>query len=616
MSRKVLLPNTDFASRALPVEKGGTGSNTLATAAANLSLITSSLKDMPSGVVSLDSTGAISKALTSVSISGRAVNVSGDFNVYAGTTVTFTLTDYDMFKNYAVSASVGTVSRTGDTITYTAPSTPQSATLTVNDRVISLTIASPAPSTPSITSPTNNAVDRAVTGLVLTASAFQALGGSYTHLNSDWQVSTDASFNTIVSQSLADATNKTSWTIPVTLNLNTVYYVRVRYRGSNNNVSSWSSTVSFTTRAFNAASAEEAKIIGPNRSNQGFFGFSVDISGDGTRAIVASVNDSYIYVFVRTGSSWAIEYTLNTVNWHVTIDATGTRIAVGTLSNVQIYRRSGSTWSLEQMITGSGQFGIAVDFDQNADRVCIGANASAQVHIYTRSGTTWTLEQTLTPGTIGGFGAFVSMSGDGTRIAGAGYIGSTATQKGQVIVYARNGSNWTLETTIVPTTPSTTDDYFGGNLAFSTDSTRLMVSARYNDTASGSTDSGCVYVYSRSGAFWSQEAVLVADNAATTALFGAGADMNGDGNVIVVGSNSSGAGNICTLYIFTRTNTTWTLVRKIRPSDTVAGDTRMYAESWNYRIVAVARSDSRVIYGAIYADVLGTTDAGACYIMA
>lgn len=616
MTRQVLLPNTDFASRALPVEKGGTGAASLTAAAANLNLVTNSLKDMPSGVVSLDATGAISKALTAVSISGRAVNLDGDFNVYAGTTVTFTLTDYDMFKNYTVSASIGTISRVGDTITYTAPSTPQAVTITVNDRTFNFTTSSPAPSTPSITSPTNGATDRAVTGLVLTASAFQALGGTYTHLNSDWQVATDAAFTSIVSQSLADTTNKTSWTIPVTLNLNTVYYVRVRYRGSNNNVSSWSTTVSFTTRAFNTASAEEAKIIGPNRSNQGFFGFCVEMSGDGTRAVVASVNDSYVYVFARTGSSWAIEFTLNTVIWSCTIDATGTRAAFGTLSNVFIYRRSGTTWTLENTMTNSGQFGIALDFDQNADRICIGANSSSAVYVYSRSGTTWTYEQLLQPGTVSGFGAFVAMSGDGTRIAGAGYIGSVATQKGQVVVYARNGANWTLETTIVPTTASTTDDYFGGNLSFSTDSTRLMVSARYNDTATGFTDSGCVYVYSRSGPYWTQEAVLVADNPAASAIFGAGADMNGDGNVIVVGSNSSGTGNICTLYIFTRTNTTWTLVRKIRPSDTVAGDTRMYAESWNYRIVSVARNDSRVIYGAIYADVLGTTDAGACYIMA
>lgn len=616
MTRRNLAPTTDVSQVTLPIEFGGTGTNSLTKAAANLNLVTSALKDMPNGVVSLNASGVLSQALATASISGRPVNLDGDFNVYSGSTVTFTLTDYDMFKNYTLSASAGTISRVADIVTYVAPATAQAVSITVNGRVINFTVSSPAPATPSITSPTTGAIDRAVTGLQLTSSTFQALGGSFTHQSSDWQVATDAAFTNIVSQSVADTTNKTSWTIPVTLSLNTVYYARVRYTGSNSNPSSWSTAITFTTRAFNAAAAEEGKVYAANRSASAYFGFSVDMSGDGTRCVVAAANASYAYVFARSGSSWVQEFSLSTAIWSVSIDSTGTRIAIGTLSSVLIYRRSGTSWTLEQTLSGSGQFGIGVDFDQNADRICIGANTSAQVHVYTRSVTTWTLEQILAPGSIGGFGAFVSMSGDGTRLAGAGYVGSTATQKGQVAVYVRNGANWTLETTLQPTTSSTTDDYFGGDLAFSTDSSRLVVSARFNDTAAGFTDSGCVYVFRRTNQFWTQEAVLIADNAAASMAFGSGADINGDGTVIVVGSNSSGTGNNCTLYIFTRTNTTWTLARKIRPSDAVAGDTRMYAESWNYRIVSVARNDSRVIYGAIYGDVLGTTDAGAAYIMA
>lgn len=620
MTRRNLAPVTDVSQVTLPIEFGGTGTNSLTKAAANLNLVTSALKDMPNGVVSLNASGVLSQALATASISGRPVNLDGDFNVYSGSTVTFTLTDYDMFKNYTLSASAGTISRVADIVTYVAPVTAQAVSITVNGRVINFTVSSPAPATPSITSPTTGAIDRAVTGLQLTSSAFQALGGTFTHLNSDWQVAADSAFTNVVSQSLADATNKVSWTIPTTLNLNTVYYARVRYRGSNNNVSSWSTVITFTTRAFNAAAVEEAKIYGSNRSASGYFGFTVDMSGDGLRAIVGSVNDSYIYVFVRNAqnNTWSIEYTLNTTVWNVSIDSTGTRIAIGTLSSVQIYRRSGGTWSFEQSITGGGQYGIGVDFDETATRIVIGSNNVSYMEIYVRSGTTWTYEQRLQPGTITLFGSMVAMSGDGLRVAGAGFYGSTASGIGKVAIYSRPSvtTSWSLEATLQPTTTSTTDDYFGGNLAFSTDSSRLIISARYNDSATGFIDSGCVYVFSRSGPYWSQEAVLTADNPAVSAIFGAGADINGDGNVIVVGSNSSGGGNVCTLYIFTRTNTTWTLVRKIRPSDAAAGDTRMYAESWNYRIVAMARNDSRVIYGAIYGDVLGTTDCGAAYIMA
>jgi hypothetical protein len=102
-------------------------------------------------------------------------------------------------------------------------------------------------STPSITSPTTGAIDQG-SAVSITSDAFAVTpGGADTHVSSDWQIATNAGFTNIVDQSIADTSNKTSYTVSG-LSTSTTYYVRVRYNG-NTLTSSYSSTISFTTSA-------------------------------------------------------------------------------------------------------------------------------------------------------------------------------------------------------------------------------------------------------------------------------------------------------------------------------------------------------------------------------
>jgi hypothetical protein len=104
----------------------------------------------------------------------------------------------------------------------------------------------PGIATPSITSPTEGATDVSA-GLTVTASAFTVTNeGSDTHASSDWQISDDSGFSNIVEESLADTSNKTSYTATSLDNL-TEYWVRVRYNGTTYGASGWSTPVSFTT---------------------------------------------------------------------------------------------------------------------------------------------------------------------------------------------------------------------------------------------------------------------------------------------------------------------------------------------------------------------------------
>lgn len=205
-----------------------------------------------SNITVTNAAGTITIASTASSV---PVNLSGSTTIYVSQVVAYTITDYDSFATYTASVSSGSVSIAADVVTVAAPGTAGSVTLTLTKnaapRAITLTILASGVSTPSITSPANAATGVLGPSLTLTSSAFGWLGVSDTHLNSDWQLATDAGFATIVQSTSADTTNKTSWT--TTVATGTTYYARVRHRGTANGVSAYSATVTFSTAAtFNA----------------------------------------------------------------------------------------------------------------------------------------------------------------------------------------------------------------------------------------------------------------------------------------------------------------------------------------------------------------------------
>ena len=182
---------------------------------------------------------------------GVGVALSGDANIYVTQSKTYTITNYNVFSSYVVQVSAGSVSMSGDQISFTAPATAQTVTLTVTmdsaATAFSLVVQGAGVTTPTNSSPSNGATGQNGT-VTLTSSAFAWYGLSDTHLNSDWQLATDSGFTSIVQSTSADATNKTSWTVSG-LSTSQTYYWRVRHRGTNNGVSAWSTGTSFVTKA-------------------------------------------------------------------------------------------------------------------------------------------------------------------------------------------------------------------------------------------------------------------------------------------------------------------------------------------------------------------------------
>ena len=106
----------------------------------------------------------------------------------------------------------------------------------------------------------------------------------------------------------------------------------------------------------------------------------------------------------------------------------------------------------------------------------------------------------------------------------------------------------------------------GGAIAIDTDT--LVVGARKLNS-----NTGAAYVFTRSGTSWSQQAKLTGSDITTNDLFGWSVDISGD--TIVVGAKDKSSGsttNVGAVYVFTRSGTTWSQQAKLTASDAAANN--------------------------------------------
>jgi len=291
--------------------------------------------------------------------------------------------------------------------------------------------------------------------------------------------------------------------------------------------------------------------------------------------------------------------------------------------SVYIYTRIGNAWTLQTEIYPtnviiSSSFGISLSFNDDATYLAIGASTSdvfGAAYIFTRSGTTWTEQAMLTtasyPGTqaVSTFGASVSINSNGTYLA-VGYYNDTpgsVNQGGSVIMFTRSGSTWTQQQQIIPSTQEI-GEKFGNSVSINSDATYLAIGA-YSDDNSGGVDAGSVYIFTRSGTTWTQQTRLQASDAATLDYFGTSVSINSDGTYVAVGSeldDNSAASNAGSVYIFTRSGTTWTQQTRLQASD--GGVT----ETFGNNVALNGLADILVVTAKL--DNLGAAGQGSAYV--
>lgn len=182
---------------------------------------------------------------------GSDISIVGPTTVLAGTTNTYTITDYDDFSMYDVSVNIGTVSRSDETITLVAPTGSGENVIILsvsrdsNTRVFQIGLGGAGVATPSITSPANGSTNIS-TSLTIQATVFSTVPvGAGVQTASVWQVARDLGFTDLVVNETKTTGNLTQYSVS-DLARNTTYYVRVKYQSSVGD-SSWSSAISFAT---------------------------------------------------------------------------------------------------------------------------------------------------------------------------------------------------------------------------------------------------------------------------------------------------------------------------------------------------------------------------------
>ena len=624
------------------VKEGGTGAVTASQALTNLNAVPAALIDKPGGVLSLDSNNLLkSEVLAGLSVTG--ISIYGPTSMTINQVKTFTITDYDSFLSYTLTAIGGSVSRSGNTITYTAPGSAGPSGFIINGKTISVAVGANIVMAPSINNIINGAnnIDSTIS---LTGTAFTVSSGSDTHQFTDWQIATDSGFTNIVTQSISDTVNKTSW-VSGTLQPATTYYARVRYKGNAYGYSNWSSIITFTTKTTFLPTSEKA-ILSVN--GEYAFGYSVSINTDATRVAIGCPNSSpggsafggagAVYIFFKSGSSWIQEsklvasdkYAGDRFGMSVYLDSTATRVVIGAdhanttstdSGKAYIFTRTGTSWAQEAILTASDKnsadhFGTSVTIDNSGNRCMVSSPSRSEsrgaVYVFTRSGTTWTEETIILPDVSqinGYFGNSISVDSTGTRIAiGAFSYPILGNAQGKVFIYIRSGTVWTLEQGFT-SSDGTAGDRFGCSVDIDDTGIRVVIGASYAKTgALGS--AGKTYIFTRTGTSWAQEAILTASDKATNNYFGTSVSCNSDCSIIVigaVGATADGVSNTGKAYIFTRSGTTWIQNNFIYPISKYTND--QFGCS-----VDISKDSTRVAVGAYLADVGASTDTGKVVI--
>ena len=126
----------------------------------------------------------------------------------------------------------------------------------------------------------------------------------------------------------------------------------------------------------------------------------------------------------------------------------------------------------------------------------------------------------------------VSISGDTAVLGIRKYDGVTG-RSGEALVFTNYGQKWVEQARLTPMPLEEDDRSFGVSVAISGDT--LVVGAPTSDSSAA--NSGSVYVFTRSESTWTQQARLVASNAAEAYRFGRSVAIEDDTVIVTTGSN-------------------------------------------------------------------------------
>jgi hypothetical protein len=375
------------------------------------------------------------------------------------------------------------------------------------------------------------------------------------------------------------------------------------------------------------------KLLAPDGAADDYFGLPVAVGG--SRVIVGSPRDDdngpfsgAAYIFRPHGPGWLPEAKLLApdgtagdlfglkvaISGKVAVCGADTDDALGIDSgSVYVFRRRGSQWVPEAHLvapdgTGGDRFGVSVAVDQ--ELIVVGAfgddelgSSAGAAHIFRFDGTAWTPEAKLlasdgSPGSL--FGRSVAISGT-TVVVGADEQDTQGPDAGAVYVFTRVGNQWVQQARLLAADGSA-GDRFGAAVAAGTDT--VLVGARFHDGVAE--NAGAAYLFRRHADGWVQEAQFLPAEGDIGDRFGVSVALR-DRMVLVGADLDDDRGvNAGAAYLFRHHPSGWVQSAKL-----VAGDG---ADQDNFgRSVAVGAGI--VVVGSPLDDDLGP-ESGSVYVFA
>lgn len=386
-------------------------------------------------------------------------------------------------------------------------------------------------------------------------------------------------------------------------------------------------------------------------------GRSVCISGDGnTLAIGATLDttqDAYragsVYVYVRVGSTWVKQaYIIHPdgvandyFGYSIALSNDGNTLAVGVYQDdvynvtnngsIFIFTRANDIWTQQAYLVANNRvlndylgFAVALSSDGNTlaagahFRDLTGVTDAGAVFIFRRTGTTWTQEtmlQASDPIASDRFGCAVSFAQNGTTLAVGAFLAnhSSLTDPGAVYVFTYANSTWTQQAKVIASDP-VASDYFGWSVSLAATDGNTLAVGSYLADASSILNRGAVYIFTRSGTTWTQEAKLLASDGAANDYLGYAVSLSADGTKLIAGAylDDEGETNTGSAYIFVKSSGIWS--QQTRLNLTAEADFTNIVGAQFGIAVAMGASGVTVLVGSHLIDTVKGTDSGTAIV--
>ena len=280
---------------------------------------------------------------------------------------------------------------------------------------------------------------------------------------------------------------------------------------------------------YNGTDWNKTKLVASDGAAGDYFGYSTAASGDGNTVVVGTRYDDTTgtdtgsaYIYKYDGTNWdetkLVASDVSTNDWFgysVDVSGDGNTVVVGAYGDgdkgslsgsAYVYKYNGTGWDETKLVASDGAendvFGLNVAVSGDGTTVVVGAygdddkgSLSGSAYVYKYNGTDW--DETKLVASDGAaddyFGSSVAVSYDGSIVVAGAIIDDTiaGTNSGSVYVFNYNGTGWD-ETNLVAS-DGAANDYFGTSVAVSGDGNTIVVGAMFDDDKGS--DSGSVYVF-------------------------------------------------------------------------------------------------------------------------